>query len=138
MNRYKHLIFFDSKCPLCKSSVKKIIQIDRKKVFCFSPLTGSTAKNFFKNNYQSMINLNSLVLVENFSMQNKKTWTRSKGFFRILWLVGRWYKFIGALYILPAYLTNWIYIIIARHRHKFFKEQDHKSFHMEDKTRFLP
>jgi len=138
IHQFKHLIFFDSSCPLCRASIKKIIQIDKKKLFCFAPLIGETARVILKNKHQELLKANTLVLVENFSKKNKKYWLRAKGFFRTLWVIGKWYKMLGIFYILPAFSIDWIYKAIANHRHRVLKKQNNVSFEVKEKKRLLP
>jgi len=137
-HKFKHLIFFDSSCPLCRASVKKIIQIDKKNLFCFAPLTGETAEFLLKDEHQKFLKENTLVLLENFSKGKKKYSLRAKGFFRTLWLIGGIYKIFGIFYILPAFSIDWIYRIIAKHRHKVLKKQDKVLFELKEKKRLLP
>jgi len=138
IHQFEHLIFFDDNCPLCRASVKRIIQIDKEKLFCFAPLIGETARSILKGKHKKLLNTNSLVLVENFANKNKKYWIRSKGFFRIMWLIGGIYKMLGAFYILPAFLIDWIYKMIASYRHKISKKQNNSLFKPKEKKRFLP
>lgn len=136
--QFKHLIIFDSSCPLCRASVQKIINLDKKKLFCFAPLIGDTAKSILKDKYQKLLKANSLILVENFLSENNKYSLRAKGFFRVLWLIGGIYKILGVFYVLPSFLIDWIYKIIAKHRHKLLKSKPLDLLETKEKRRFLP
>lgn len=138
MNQCNHLVFFDSTCPFCRKSVQRIIQIDSRNIFCFAPLNGKTAEDFLKNGNEYLKHSNSLVLVENFFKEPKKFWIRSKGAFRILWLIGGVYKALAWMYLLPSFICDWAYNLIARHRHKLFKERELPEFKGSAKNRFLP
>lgn len=117
MTTCKHLIFFDSSCSLCIRSVKKILSLDLKDIFCFAPLNGVTANSFMQKDKSFLQGENSLILVENYQKYSEKIWLRSKAIFRILWLSSSFWKIIGALYILPAFVLDGVYNLIARHRH---------------------
>ncbi len=99
---------------------------------------GETARSVLKSKHSKLLSINSLILMENFAKKNKKCWLRAKGFFRTLWLLGGVYKMPGAFFILPSFLIDWIYKIIANHRHKILKKQNNILFTPKEKKRFLP
>lgn len=114
----KHLVLFDGDCALCNTAVRHILQIDRKKIFCFAPLSGTTAKEVLGKSLQEFEKLNTLVLIENYKSPQKSIHIRSKAFFRILWLIGGVRKALGIFSFLPAFLGDFFYKIVAFHRHK--------------------
>ncbi len=106
----KHVLFFDQKCPLCQHSVRAVLSRDRRKIFCFAPLGGATAKRV------GIETENTLVLLENYTTSCQKIWVRGRGFFRILWLLGGWRRLIGWLYLCPIGLDLG-YRLLAHQRH---------------------
>ncbi|MGD2170403.1 MAG: DCC1-like thiol-disulfide oxidoreductase family protein [Chlamydiota bacterium] len=135
---FRHLIFFDGQCGLCQKAVKHIIAIDRDKIFCFAPLSGDTASTILTGKFSYLQKENSLVLIESFQTFHKRFWLRSKGAFRIYWLLGGKWKFLGALHFLPSFLINPLYRFIAKHRHQFGAKQNNELFEGKEKSRFLP
>ncbi|MDN3506904.1 MAG: DUF393 domain-containing protein [Simkaniaceae bacterium] len=101
-----NLIFFDSACPLCQRSVRKIQAADKGKIFLFYPLNSEKAKELLP---EKLLKGDTIVLIE-----NGKTWVRAQAVFRILGLLGsRW----GWLVHVPG--LNFFYRIIAHNRHLF-------------------
>jgi predicted DCC family thiol-disulfide oxidoreductase YuxK len=105
------LILFDAECALCWKSVAFILKIDRAERFLFASLRGKTAME-----YSELYKENSLVLVEDFRLNNKRIWLRGRAVFRILWLVGGKWRWLGWLCFLPIGV-DLCYRLIARHRH---------------------
>ncbi|MGE5196650.1 MAG: thiol-disulfide oxidoreductase DCC family protein, partial [Anaerolineae bacterium] len=109
-----HLIFFDDACPLCCQSVGFILKWDAKKLFLFAPLSGSTAALELKEGNEELRNANTMVLIENFTTPRHRLWTRGRAVFRILWLMGGFWQFLGWMCFIP-YASDILYRLIARH-----------------------
>ena len=118
----KHLLFFDGTCGLCDRVVQYVIKHDKKKLFCFAPLQGTTAQQLLKDLPLEMKNIDSLILFENFQQTSKRVHIQSQGALRLCWLVGGWLSLFGLLSFLPSKLFNGIYALVAKNRHRFFKQ----------------
>lgn len=112
----KHLIFFDDTCLFCQRCVGYIKRIDRRSQFEYTSLTGKRAGDILVGKYTHLQKLNTLILVENFKETRPRFWIRSKGVFRILWLIGSWHKLLGVLCFLPSFLIDPLYRLVARYR----------------------
>lgn len=130
---YEHLVFFDGECPLCHRAVRQVIAMDADRKFLFAPLSGETARDILSGPQEKLRRANSLVLVENYESTDRTFWIRSKAVGRIYWLCGK--RAMGCLSFLPAALGDFIYKIVANHRHQF-KMKMPKEPGPED--RFLP
>ncbi len=124
----KHLIFFDSHCPLCRGAVSQIMKRDKRRIFSFAPLDGKTIEKWLEGPRET----NTLILLENFQKPSPREWVRARGVFRIYWLLGGKWSWIGWLYLVPG--LDLIYRFVARHRHHFVKEAPAGL----DTTRLLP
>jgi predicted DCC family thiol-disulfide oxidoreductase YuxK len=91
------------------------MKIDQKALFYFAPLTGKTTKKIEQQTHRCFKTENSLVLIENYSAINQKIYLRSKGVFRIFWILGGKWKLLGILSFLP-FLFDLVYTFIASHR----------------------
>jgi predicted DCC family thiol-disulfide oxidoreductase YuxK len=112
-----HLILFDATCPLCQRAVQRIQRWDRQGAFFYAPLESATADKIFQE-HPELKQLDSLILLENFSMHQPRIWIGGRAVLRILWLLGGWRKCIGWMAYLP-FGVDWIYRLVARHRHRF-------------------
>jgi predicted DCC family thiol-disulfide oxidoreductase YuxK len=127
-----HLVFYDGQCGLCDRIVNFILWADKEKKFVFAPLQGETAKRMVPE-YTDQ--LDTLVLIENWK-EDPKIWIMSHAAFRILWLLGGFWRLIGWKYMLPAWTTDWAYRLVARNRHRLFN-QDSCRVLTGDSDRFL-
>ena len=132
---HEHLIFFDSECPFCHKAVSKIIEIDLDHQFLFAPLNGETARDVLCGPQTYLRKINSLVLVENFRSTDRHFWIRSRGIFRVYWLIGGQWKLFGLFSFLPSWIGDWLYRWVAEHRHQFKLKMDKQP---GPKERFLP
>ncbi|MCP5509116.1 MAG: DUF393 domain-containing protein [Chlamydiales bacterium] len=92
-----HSIFYDATCPFCQKWKGRIKKWDKRHIFQFTP---------------QKTDCSSMILIES----NGKEWLRAKAVFRIMWLL-KWYV-PGCFYLLPSFLIDPVYNIIAAHRHK--------------------
>jgi len=83
---------------------------DKKKQFLFAPLSGKTADKELHAHFDK----STMVLVE---APQGRQWVRGKAAFRILWLLGGKWKWIGWLYVMP--FIDLLYRLIAFYRFLF-------------------
>lgn len=130
----KHLVFYDGTCGLCHRLVCFILKKDKNQRFAFAPLDGKTAKKYLPRSLQDK---DTVILVENYETPSRRFFIESKAIWRVCWLLGGMWKLIGWLYIFPAFLFNWAYRLIARHRHRIPGTSCLLPGN-EDSSRFLP
>lgn len=112
------IILFDGECNFCNSSVNFIIQRDRKDYFKFSPLQSEFTKEFFsKNNIEN--NFDSIVLIE-----NEKLYKKSTAALKIAKHLNGLWKLAYVFIIIPPFVRNFLYDIIAKYRYKWFGRKD--------------
>lgn len=134
----KHLVFYDGECGLCDHVVQLILKIDKKEVFCFAPLQGSTAKQYLSNFPEEYKQNNTLILIENFQSQNPTYYIFGKAALKIFWIIGGIWSVLGLFSFLPSFLYDWIYKIVAKYRHRLFKKDRCFIPNPEEHKRFLP
>ena len=76
----RFIVFYDGHCILCNRVVRWVIKHDKKDVFRFAPLQGSTAKAFFKERKIDSLDLDTVVLWK----PDHAYWTQSTAFFEII------------------------------------------------------
>jgi len=127
-----HLVFYDGECGLCDHIVQILLKIDKRKILAFAPLQGSTAQSLSSLMPADYLNLDTLVLIENYQA-HPQVYLRGKAALRILWLIGGKWALPGAFFFLPAFFYDWIYCLIAKNRHHLFAKTctlpspDHKD-----------
>ena len=108
------LILFDINCPFCQRCVLSLLKRDYKKRFQFSSLDGQAAQSM--SGFLHISDAESIVLIEDYNTKNQSVSYRSKAVFKILWKLGGVYKLAGWKYILPPFLFDWAYNLVARNR----------------------
>ena len=115
----KKLVLFDGVCNLCSSSVQFIIRHDKKNQFLFGSLQGKAGQEYLKKFNLPQDSLNSFMLVEGDTL-----YTRSSGALRMLKNLGNGWQLFYAFIIVPKFIRDSIYHIIAKNRYKWFGKKE--------------
>lgn len=107
------IVFFDGECGLCDRSVQFIIKHDLREIFQFCPLQSSIAKEIIPHDFLSF---DTVILYD-----NQMIYTKSSAAFRILRKLKTWYKILLIFTIIPRFITDALYMLIARNRKRLFK-----------------
>ena len=113
----QHVVFFDGVCNLCNSSVQFIIRHDKKNIFQFSALQSEAAAKYLPGKINE---LNTMYYLE-----NGKVYSKSDAILRIAKNLGGIFPFFYGFIVVPKFLRNKIYDIVARNRYKWFGKKDH-------------
>ncbi|MFP4024685.1 MAG: thiol-disulfide oxidoreductase DCC family protein [Thiohalospira sp.] len=111
----KGIVLFDGYCNLCSWSVQFIIKRHKKDYFRFTSLQSTTGKQIADKFKIPFISAESVILIENESVYYKSTAAlRIARKLNGLWPLS--YVFI----IIPKFIRDYIYTIIAKNRFKWF------------------
>ncbi len=113
------VILFDGVCNLCNSSVQFVLKHDAKKQFLFASLQSSFGQQVLAKYNLSNTNFNSFILLKNGKLYQKST--------AALLVTKQLQGAAGWLYlfmVVPSFIRNGIYNIIAKNRYKWFGKQD--------------
>jgi len=112
------IILFDGVCNLCNGFVQRIIAKDKKDFFRFASLQSEAGQNLL-NPYPNLKDLKSIVYLE-----NGKVFTKSSAALKITSrLPGNW-KLLQLGYILPRFIRDSIYDLVAKNRYKWFGKKE--------------
>lgn len=114
MPNLKHIILFDGECNFCSFWVKYVVKRDHKDIFRFSSLQSEKGKELL-NKYQVNPDLDSVVLIE-----NDTAYVKSTASLRILKVLGGFRSILYGLIIIPVFIRNIFYDILAGLRYKLF------------------
>lgn len=113
----RNIIFFDGVCHLCNAFVDSMISQDKAHIFQFAPLQGETAKVLLSD--QDRNSLESVIYFESGAVARKST-----AVLKILIKLGGLYNFLRLLWIVPGFLRDVIYNLVAKNRYKWFGERE--------------
>ncbi|HEY2725720.1 MAG TPA: DCC1-like thiol-disulfide oxidoreductase family protein [Parafilimonas sp.] len=120
MNEEDHpIILFDGICNLCNTSVQYVIKHDPEHTFRFASLQSSFAQKLFSKNNLPLNNFNSFVL-----FINKKIYTRSTAALMVAKKLKGFIRFLYAFMIIPKFIRDAVYNIIAKNRYKWFGKKN--------------
>jgi predicted DCC family thiol-disulfide oxidoreductase YuxK len=117
MNDYKAVIFFDGVCNLCNSAIDFFIKRDKYKSIRYASLQSEFAKNNLDKHFHE--DLDTVVL-----LLDGRLYTRSEAILRALILLGPPYSIARLFLLLPKFLSDSVYKLIAKFRYRLFGEMD--------------
>jgi predicted DCC family thiol-disulfide oxidoreductase YuxK len=113
------LILYDGDCNLCNHSVRFVIKRDKKQVFAFSSLQSETGKKVLAAHQLDETSFNTFILHE-----NGKLYFKSTAALRVVKKLNGPVKLLYFFIIVPPFIRNFIYDIIAKNRYKWFGKSD--------------
>ncbi len=126
------LLLFDGKCVLCNQVILFFLKHEKNKELHFISIEselGISIKNYFEINTKT----DSMILIK-----NHDAFIKSCAALRLTkYMKGGWPLLI-VLVIIPPFIRNFFYDLIARHRKKWFGELENCALlKNEDRSRFL-
>ena len=111
------IVFFDGVCNLCQGSVSYLIKHDKKGVLKFASLQGNYAKDFV--NEAEIQSMQSIMFFD-----GKMLYKKSTAVLKLSRLLGGWHQLLLLGYILPRFVRDWLYNIVAKNRYRWFGKKD--------------
>jgi len=127
----KKIVFFDGVCHLCNNFVSLIVKCNKQKKLHLATLQGKTAQELLAKDLRE--GLESIVF-----LKKEKIYTNSSAVLQIFISLGGFFKIFYLAYIIPAFIRDFIYQVIAKRRYSFFgKSSTCRLPTAEEKTYFL-
>ncbi len=112
---YRHIVIFDGVCKFCCGSIRFIAKRDSKGMFAFTPMQSSAGQELIAQHGIEQMGMDSFVLIRNGVVH-----VRSDAALAIARdLDGMWWL-MGVLRIVPSFVRDYFYDLLARHRYKLF------------------
>jgi predicted DCC family thiol-disulfide oxidoreductase YuxK len=115
----KKIILFDGVCNLCNDSVVFMIKRDKKDVLRYAALQTEFGQKMIEKHKIDSSKIDSIILID-----NDKYYYKSTAALRIARHLKGAYPLLVIFLILPAFMRDWIYDIIARNRYKWFGKKE--------------
>ena len=132
MNNHK-IILFDGICNFCNESVNFIIARDKKYKFRFTALQSDPGEKLQLKFLLDPKDLSSFILIE-----GDKYYKKTTAALRVAKDLGLPWNLCYILIIIPPFIRNVAYNIIAKYRYKWFGKRDVcRVPSAEEKARFL-
>ena len=114
----KRIILFDGVCNLCNSAVLFVIRRDPTSIFTFASLQGDQGAEIARQ-HQIEITGNSFLLIE-----NNKVYSHSTAALKVARELSGPVKLLYGFIIVPRFIRDWVYNVIARNRYKWFGKRE--------------
>lgn len=114
-----HIVLFDGVCNLCSASVQFIIAHDSQTRFYFAPLQSTLAQKLLKKYPMGTAPLSSVILIS-----NGKIYTESDAALQIARRLDGILPLFYIGIILPKFLRDALYKLIARNRYRLFGREN--------------
>jgi len=133
MDQHDRILLFDGVCNLCNRLVIFVINKDKKEKIRFGQLQSSIGQSILLSYGIRETHIDSLVYIE-----DKIIYLKSSAVLHLLKsLGGGWNLFYGFI-VIPAFVRDFIYDLVARYRFRVFGKRDICHVPSDDKkARFL-
>jgi predicted DCC family thiol-disulfide oxidoreductase YuxK len=127
------ILLYDGHCGLCNGSVNFILNHDKNGSMKFTPLQSELGQSIIEK--FKLINLDSLVLYDS---ENEIVFYKSKAVIEIANYLGGIYYLCNLFRIIPRFILDYFYDLIAKNRYKIFGKYDTCRFPTtEEKSRII-
>ena len=113
------VLYFDGVCNLCNRSVQFILKHDKKERFLLAPLQSPAGEEALIKANSTGKKTGSVILY-----YNSKYYTRSAAALYTLRLLAPPWNLLFSFIIIPPFIRNAIYDLIAANRYRWFGKQD--------------
>jgi len=119
LNGNKKIVLFDGVCNFCNFWVDFVIERDKSDQFRFAPIQSSQAEVLLKNFNVMPSRIESVILISGNDVHTKST-----AALRICKELSSPVKILFPLIIIPKFIRDLIYDLIARYRYKLFGKRE--------------
>lgn len=116
---YNNIVLFDGVCNFCDASVNFIIDRDKKNIFKFAALQSEKGQEILDYFKLPKDDFDSFVFIE-----NDKVFKKSSAALRIAKKLGGVWKIFYPFIIIPEFIRDFFYNLIAKNRYKLFGKKD--------------
>jgi predicted DCC family thiol-disulfide oxidoreductase YuxK len=113
----ERIVFFDGVCSICNSTVDFLMREDEEGVLKYASLQGQTAKRFDEIPKEDIPG--SIIY-----MRGNQFYSKSSAVLLLLNDMGGFWKVLSFPRIVPKFLRNAVYDLIARNRYKWFGKKE--------------
>lgn len=133
MAENNNILLFDGVCNLCNNAVQFVIKHDKKAKIKFASLQSNFGQKILIDNNLPSDNLNSFVY-----LKNNRYYIKSTAALHLMKDLGSGWQLLFGFIIIPQFIRDAVYSIVAKNRYKWFGKQDVCIMHSEFlKSRFI-
>ena len=119
------IILYDGVCGLCNRLNQFTLRRDKRGVFRFAALQSEFARALLKPHGANPEDLDTFYVVLGKETPQERLLARSRAALYILGTIGGPWKLLTILGLLPTFILDFLYRVIARNRYAMFGRHDH-------------
>jgi predicted DCC family thiol-disulfide oxidoreductase YuxK len=113
------VLLYDGECGLCNAVMRFMLKHDRRGQLKFAPLQGALGQAFLSSRGMNTRDFDSIVFIDDAGRTDTSFSLRTGGVARALEEIG-WRRVGGLIRIVPGFLRDGLYRVIARLRYRIF------------------
>lgn len=114
MEKYNKVVLYDGDCGFCSFWVQWLLNIDRNNELKFASLQGAYGQEFLKSKDLEINDFDTIYFVKN----DEEFYEKSTAIIQIVHSIGGIYQLILALYIIPRFIRDAVYMLVSKNRKK--------------------
>jgi predicted DCC family thiol-disulfide oxidoreductase YuxK len=119
----RRVVLYDGLCGMCDGVVQFLLRHDKKDAFRFAPQQGEAARQILARHALDPATLETICVVENYHAPHERICTKSDAALRIADGLGGIWTLALAARLLPRFLRDAGYDLIARNRYRIFGQR---------------
>lgn len=128
-----HILLFDGVCNLCNRGVRFVLIYDHERKIKFAALQSTSGQNILNQQDTEIKDIDTVVYI-----RNEKVFLRSDAVLNLLKDMGGMWKIFFVFIIIPRFIRDYLYNVIAGSRYRIFGKLDNCSVpDAETRDRFL-
>ena len=116
----RHLLLYDGVCGLCNGLIQAVLAGDRRSEFHFAALQSSVAAAVLDRFGGDPHDLDTFHVVADYRSGPSRHLTRGRAVLFVMTRLGWPWRAAGLLTVLPDWVLNTVYDLVARHRYRVF------------------
>ena len=119
-----HLVLYDGVCGLCDHFVQFLLRIDAQDRLRFAALQGPIGAKILQEAGRAATSLSTVIVVADYGTAAQRLLDRSDAALFAIASAGGAYRAAGALRIVPRFIRDAVYDLVARWRYRIFGRFD--------------
>ena len=119
INANQSIVLYDGVCNFCNSSVNFIISHEKQSELMFASLQSAFGQNLLRQHDEQTDDFESIIFINDAGISKK-----SEAAFKIARFLKPPWAWLAAFKVLPNFITDFFYDVIAKNRYAIFGKMD--------------
>lgn len=119
-----HLILYDGVCGLCNRWIGQILPRDAKGLFRFASLQSELGRSLLSRNGRNPDLLDTIYVFVDYESESPRVLNRARAALFVIGLLETPWRFLRVFEVLPTFVLDAGYALIARNRYRLFGKYD--------------